>query len=119
MNIPTALDDLLAAAAAKAGVPWSRDPQTVRSHIAQTGVCLTCDPPDCTRRTQAGWVLTVRLHLVMSTSAGMRDTDHALLALPTLCNTLGVNTWAFNQGIQVGALMHPGFTIEHTLGVSS
>jgi hypothetical protein len=117
MDIPTTLDTLLGGLTDATGVPWSRDPQTIRAHIAQTGACLTVDPPDCEARTMRGLQLAVRVRLILPQSAGLPPLDHALRTLPALLTALGARSWVWDTTAQVGPQMYPGFTIDHTLGV--
>jgi hypothetical protein len=110
MNIPADLDELLDQAAAAVGVPATRDPQLVRAHIAQTGVCLTCTPASGAGRTQHGQMLTVPVHLVLPQLPTLAAVDRALQLAPDLAEALGCPGWDWDEGIPVGADTHPGFT---------
>jgi hypothetical protein len=117
MNIPTDLGTLLDLAAAAVGVPATRDPQLVRAHIAQTGVCLTCSPPSGGGRTQHGQMLTVPVHLVLPQQPTVLAVDRVLLLAPDLAEALGCPGWDWDEGIPVGVDTHPGFTFTTEITV--
>jgi hypothetical protein len=112
MNIPDDLEQLLTQAATQVGIAHTRDPQLVRAHIAQTGMCLTCSPASGIGRTLHGTVLAVPIHLVLAQTAGMGAVDRALRLAPDLCAALQVEGWAWDEAIPVGVEFYPGFTFD-------